>query len=194
MRLAGLPRRRPWAFRPGSPAGTGKKIDLTDRMTWCGRPAAARLRTLRRLGPLRRWPLQCCMAFPFGLVALAAGKHPFPSRTRPLRLHAVMILRPGARESNASPIPVLQVPCPLEGRGLFLSPGVRRRVSGAADFRRARRGGLLCPFVFFVDQNWTFSARERGMCRRRPRQPAHHWAGSSPRGSAGCTDGVLAVG
>ena len=40
----------------------------------------------------------------FGLVALAAGKHPFPSRTRPLRLHAVMILRPGAWESNAPPI------------------------------------------------------------------------------------------
>ena len=56
---------------------------------------------------------------PFGLVALAAGKHPFPSRTRPLRLHAVMILRPGARESNASPILILQIPCPLSRAGDF---------------------------------------------------------------------------
>ena len=67
-----------------------------------------------------------------------------------------------------------------------------------------------------------FSVRKRGMYRRRPRRrlgkrakpapaprqrrdrfppsearrrkPSHHWAGSSPRGSAGCTDGVPAVG
>ena len=28
----------------------------------------------------------------------------------------------------------------------------------------------------------------------RRQKPSHHWAGSSPRGSAGCTDGVPAVG
>ena len=133
--------------------GQARRLILTDRMTWCGRPAAARLRTLRRLGPLRRWLLQCRMAFPFGLVALAAGKHPFPSRTRPLRLHAVMILRPGARESNASPILILQIPCPLEGRGFFCFPRISRgsrsprisRISGASRNSRnsasARRRG-----------------------------------------------------
>ena len=35
------------------------------------------------------------------LVASAGLRHPFPSRTRPLRAPAAMILRPGARESSA---------------------------------------------------------------------------------------------
>ena len=134
--------------------GQARRLILTDRMTWCGRPAAARLRTLRRLGPLRRWLLQCRMAFPFGLVALAAGKHPFPSRTRPLRLHAVMILRPGARESNASPILILQVPWLRTRPGDFFCPSFPASLGGG----RPRRLG------------WKFSARKRGMYRRRPRR------------------------
>ena len=81
---------------------------------------------------------KCCMALPFGLVALAAGKHPFPSRTRPLRLHAVMILRPGARESNASPILILQAPGFRRSQGPFLVSG------GGWRNAPAPRGGA-CP-------------------------------------------------
>ena len=154
MRLAGLPRRRPWALRPGSPAGTGKKTDF-DRPHDMVRPpgggappdAAASRLPASMASSSAAWPS------PFGLVALAAGKHPFPSRTRPLRLHAVMILRPGARESNASPILILQIPCPLEGRGFFCFPRISRgsrsprisRISGASRNSRssasARRRG-----------------------------------------------------
>ena len=87
-------------------------------------------------------------------MALAAGKHPFPSRTRPLRLHAVMILRPGARESNASPILILQVPWLRTRPGDFFCPSFPASLGGG----RPRRLG------------WKFPARKRGMYRRRPRR------------------------
>ncbi len=72
------------------------------------------------------------IASPFGLVALAAGKHPFPSRTRPLRLHAVMILRPGAWESNAPPILLFSQPAlrDAQGRLAFFCARPRAVLSG----------------------------------------------------------------
>ena len=63
------------------------------------------------------------------LVAIAGQRHPFPSRTRPLRARAAMILRPGARESSAPPTS-LQAPRGIAG-GLFSlvrkAVGVRTR-------------------------------------------------------------------
>ncbi len=60
----------------------------------------------------------------FWLVALAGLRHPFPSRTRPLRAPAAMILRPGARESSAPPT---SIRAPRDAGGLFL-------LSEGADF------------------------------------------------------------
>ena len=53
------------------------------------------------------------------LAALAGLKHPFPSRTRPLRAHAAMILRPGARESSALPTSLSTAPRGHKARGAF---------------------------------------------------------------------------
>ena len=171
-------------------------------MTWCGRPAAARLRTLRRLGCGSMASSSVAWPSPFGLVALAAGKHPFPSRTRPLRLHAVMILRPGARESNASPILISSGPwLPAKPGDFFVSlfpPRLARRrktpAIGTEVLRAEARDVPTTSLPTSPPLGRKFSARKRGRYRRPPRQPARHWAGSSPRGSAGCTDGVLAVG
>ena len=55
------------------------------------------------------------------LVALAGQKHPFPSRTRPLRARAAMILRPGARESSAPPTSISN-PCTARAaQGFFFA-------------------------------------------------------------------------
>ena len=55
-------------------------------------------------------PPVCFPAETIWLATLAGLKHPFPSRTRPLRARAAMILRPGARESSASPTSLSQPP------------------------------------------------------------------------------------
>ena len=53
----------------------------------------------------------------FWLVALAGLRHPFPSRTRPLRAPAAMILRPGARESSAPPASIVAPCTAMRGAG-----------------------------------------------------------------------------
>ena len=84
--------------------------------------------------------LEAGLPAPFGLVALAAGKHPFPSRTRPLRLHAVMILRPGAWESNAPPILILTAsPAFSAGEAVFFLRGLKGR-----EVRTVARGPGAC--------------------------------------------------
>ena len=52
------------------------------------------------------------------LVAMAGLKHPFPSRTRPSRAPAAMILRLRARESSAPPAVFFQAP---QTRGFFFN-------------------------------------------------------------------------
>ena len=49
-------------------------------------------------------PSSACGGFE-GLVATARGKHPVPSRTRPLSPAAPMVLRPKTRESRSPPDP-----------------------------------------------------------------------------------------
>ena len=129
MRLASIPPRPP---RRRQAAG-GSKKNASPQRSFSGRKPHATLRSAP--GPFFSPP---GFRFSFGLVALAAGKHPFPSRTRPLRLHAVMILRPGAWESNAPPI-------------LFFPDGFRRVTARGSrlfhfprNLRCGNRSRILC--------------------------------------------------
>ena len=72
----------------------------------------------------------CLPAETLWLAALAGLKHPFPSRTRPLRAPAAMILRSGARESSALPTSFPQ-PRATRSRGAF-SYGCQPGAPGAA--------------------------------------------------------------
>ena len=160
--------------KPGSPAGTGEEhhTDHMERSPTDGAPPDAAASRFPADGST-----QCCMALPFGLVALAAGKHPFPSRTRPLRLHAVMILRPGARESNASPILISSGPwLPAKPGDFFVSlfpPRLaRRRKTPAIGTEVLRAEARDVPTTYLPTSpplGRKFSARERGMYRLRPR-------------------------
>ena len=85
---------------------------------------ARRRGTFNKAGRRKRWRLEddwpsvCFPAETPWLAALAGLKHPFPSRTRPLRAPAAMILRSGARESSALPTSFSQ-PRATRSRGAF---------------------------------------------------------------------------
>ena len=91
------PKRSDWPW--GLPASPSREAAAVRRLSAKREPNEE----LARASRAACWPLYHGMPFLFWLVALAGLKHPFPSRTRPLRAPAAMILRPRARESSAPP-------------------------------------------------------------------------------------------
>ncbi len=93
----------------------------------------------------------------FWLVALAGLRHPFPSRTRPLRAPAAMILRPGARESSAPPTSISNPCTASRGAGIFFARPLAARQDAMSS---------ICPLLCNVTAVWRFSVLMRGQWPR----------------------------
>ena len=104
-----------------------------------------------RWRPEDDWPSMCFPAETLWLAALAGLKHPFPSRTRPLRAPAAMILRSGARESSALPTSFSQ-PRATRSRGAFSCAWRARGGAGAA-----RHSGWGRPCARAARTRWRYA-------------------------------------
>src|SRR5438067_12625609 len=100
-----------------------------------------RLREARRFRPVRSINHPPSTINPKFLVAIAAGKHPFPSRTRKLRPPAPMVLpllsggRVGRRQVNLEPAPGT----PPAAGSLYLAHGLPFRSCQPREYCTAKR-------------------------------------------------------